>query len=43
MKVEDKINELGLSLLPVVKPVANYIPAVRTGNLVFSTPHKKGT
>ena len=39
MKVEDKINELGLSLLPVVKPVANYIPAVRTGNLVFLSGH----
>ena len=39
MKVEDKINELGLSLLPVIKPVANYIPAVRTGNLVFLSGH----
>ncbi len=39
MKIEKKINELGLSLLPVIKPVANYIPAVRTGILVFLSGH----
>ena len=39
MKIEEKIKELGLSLLPVIKPVANYIPAVRTGNLIFLSGH----
>jgi len=39
MKIEEKIKESGLSLLPVVKPVANYIPAVRTGNLIFLSGH----
>jgi enamine deaminase RidA (YjgF/YER057c/UK114 family) len=32
---EDTLKELGLELPPVVKPVAAYVPAVRTGNLVY--------
>lgn len=32
---EDKLRELGLHLPEVVKPLAAYVPAVRTGNLVF--------
>ena len=39
MKIEKKIMELGLSLLPLVKPVANYVPAVRTGSLIFLSGH----
>lgn len=39
MQVEEKIKEAGLSLLPVVKPVANYVPAVRAGNLIFLSGH----
>lgn len=33
--VEEKINELGIQLVNPEKPVANYLPAVKTGNLVF--------
>ncbi len=32
---EDRILELGLQLPEVAVPVANYVPAVRTGNLLF--------
>ena len=34
-KVEDKLKEIGLSLPTPPSPGGNYIPAVRTGNLVF--------
>ena len=33
--VSDKIEELGITLNPPGKPVANYVHAVQTGNLVF--------
>ena len=39
MKTEERLKELGLSLLPAVKPVANYVPAVRTGSLIFLSGH----
>jgi enamine deaminase RidA (YjgF/YER057c/UK114 family) len=32
----DRLSELGLSIPPVVPPVAAYVPAVRTGDLVFT-------
>jgi enamine deaminase RidA (YjgF/YER057c/UK114 family) len=32
-----RLAELGLELPPVVPPVAVYVPAVRTGNLVFTS------
>ncbi|HUR75620.1 MAG TPA: RidA family protein [Sporichthya sp.] len=32
---EDRLLELGLHLPVVAKPLAAYVPAVRTGNLVF--------
>jgi enamine deaminase RidA (YjgF/YER057c/UK114 family) len=35
MKAEEKLKEMGLALPTVATPVANYVPAVRTGNLVF--------
>ena len=35
MKAEEKLKEIGLELPPAVQPVANYVVAVRTGNLVF--------
>ena len=34
--VRAKLAELGLTLPEAVKPVAAYVPAVRTGNLVFT-------
>jgi enamine deaminase RidA (YjgF/YER057c/UK114 family) len=36
---EAKLKELGITLPPVGKPLANYVPAVRTGNLVFLAGH----
>jgi len=35
MSAEDKIRELGLELGSSGAPAGNYVPAVRTGNLVF--------
>lgn len=34
--VRAKLNELGLALPVAAKPVAAYVPAVRTGNIVFT-------
>jgi enamine deaminase RidA (YjgF/YER057c/UK114 family) len=34
---EEKLAELGLSVPEVAKPVAAYVPAVRTGNYVFTS------
>jgi len=39
MEVEKKLTEMGLSLPPSPAPVANYIPAVRSGNLLFVSGH----
>lgn len=39
MSVEAKLKELGLQLPSPATPVANYVPAVRTGNLVFLSGH----
>jgi enamine deaminase RidA (YjgF/YER057c/UK114 family) len=33
----ERFTELGLEVPPVVKPVAAYVPAVRTGNLVYTS------
>jgi enamine deaminase RidA (YjgF/YER057c/UK114 family) len=44
--VADRLAELGLELPPVAKPVAAYVPAVVTGNLVFTAgqlPFVSGT
>lgn len=43
--VEDRLAELGLSVPEVAKPVAAYVPAVRTGNYIFTSgqlPVKSG-
>jgi enamine deaminase RidA (YjgF/YER057c/UK114 family) len=37
MTVHERLAELGLELPPVVPPVAAYVPAVRSGNLVFTS------
>ncbi len=39
MNAEAKIKELGLDLSAPPAPVANYVPAVRTGNLVYLSGH----
>lgn len=36
---EQNLAALGLSLPPTGNPVANYVPAVRTGNLIFLAGH----
>ncbi len=33
--VEERLNELGITLPGTPPPAANYVPAVRTGNLLF--------
>ena len=35
MSVEAKIKELGIVLPNSPAPVANYLPVVRTGNLIY--------
>ncbi len=37
MSARDRLAELGLALPPVVPPVAAYVPAVRSGDLVFTS------
>ena len=37
--VDQKIEELGIQLQKPVKPVANYVTTVQTGNLVFTSGH----
>src|SRR5262245_56633303 len=36
MSASQRLAELGIELPPVVPPVAAYVPAVRTGNLVYT-------
>jgi enamine deaminase RidA (YjgF/YER057c/UK114 family) len=35
MTIEENLRALGLTLPQLAKPVASYVPAVRTGNLVY--------
>lgn len=37
MGVLERLTELGLQLPPAPQPVASYVPAVRTGDLVFTS------
>jgi len=39
MQIESRLKDLGIELPPAVTPVANYVPAVRSGNLVFLSGH----
>ena len=36
MDVRAKLSEIGLELPIAAKPVAAYVPAIRTGNLIFT-------
>ena len=38
-QAEDRLKEKGLELPPPPSPLAQYVPAVRTGNLVFLSGH----
>jgi enamine deaminase RidA (YjgF/YER057c/UK114 family) len=43
---EDRLAELGLAVPEVVKPVAAYVPAVRTGNYIYTSgqlPMREGS
>jgi enamine deaminase RidA (YjgF/YER057c/UK114 family) len=35
--VEDRLSALGITVPEVVPPVASYVPASRTGNLVYTS------
>jgi enamine deaminase RidA (YjgF/YER057c/UK114 family) len=35
-RIDDRLKELGLSLPPANAPMANYVPARRVGNLVYT-------
>ncbi|HSH99775.1 MAG TPA: RidA family protein [Reyranella sp.] len=35
MKTEQRLKELGIELVPATGPMANYVNAVRTGNLLY--------
>jgi enamine deaminase RidA (YjgF/YER057c/UK114 family) len=37
MSIADRLAEMGVTLPPVAAPVAAYEPAVRTGNLVYTS------
>lgn len=37
MSISSRLNELGITLPPVTVPVANYVPAVRSGSHVFTS------
>ena len=37
MTASDRLRELGVTLPEVVAPLASYVPAVRTGNLVYTS------
>ena len=39
MDVESKLQELGVELPSAATPMANYVPAVRSGDLVFLSGH----
>lgn len=39
MNIEKKLTEMGLSLPSPTPPVATYVPAVRSGNLIFVSGH----
>lgn len=39
MTAEENARNLGLNLTKAATPVANYVPSVRTGNLVFLSGH----
>ncbi len=39
MNVEERLNQLGVKLPQTAKPVGNYLPAVRSGNLLFLSGH----
>mgnify|MGYP005839626133 CR=1 FL=1 len=35
--IEEKLAELGITIPEAPKPLASYVPAIRTGNLIFTS------
>src|SRR5258707_2768981 len=42
-KIDDRLRELGMTLPPPRAPLANYVPARRVGNLVYTAGQVSGT
>jgi enamine deaminase RidA (YjgF/YER057c/UK114 family) len=42
-RIDDRLSELGLRLPPPRAPLANYVPARRVGNLVYTAGQVSGT
>ena len=42
MEIEKKLADMGLELPPIPTPVANYVPAVQVGSLLFLSGHAPG-
>src|SRR5207237_4054382 len=39
MGADERLDELGVQLPPEIPPVGNYVPAVRSGSLLFVAGH----
>ncbi len=37
MEIEDRIREMGLKITETPKPLASYVPAVKVGNIVYTS------
>ncbi|MBV8716693.1 MAG: RidA family protein [Chloroflexi bacterium] len=42
-RIDERLNELGIQLPPPRAPMANYVPARRVGNLVYTAGQVSGT
>src|SRR5205807_10146113 len=42
-RIDDRMRELGISLPPARAPMANYVPARRVGNLIYTAGQVSGT
>jgi enamine deaminase RidA (YjgF/YER057c/UK114 family) len=42
-RIDDRLRELGISLPPPRAPLANYVPARRVGNLIYTAGQVSGT
>ena len=42
MKIENRLEELGITLPPPATPVANYVMTMQAGNMMFTSGHGPG-
>src|SRR6267143_851621 len=42
-KIDDRLRELGITLPPPRAPLANYVPARRVGNLIYTAGQVSGS